>query len=110
MIEGATCVQPAQQSRFEIHCEKGSVVFSDAGILQWHLNGEDVPFTVVEHTTANDDPTKVLQNNHGILIAELVHAIETDTQPSIGPREARKAVDTILAIYRSSKEGKEICL
>lgn len=110
VIEGATCVQPAGQSRFEIHCENGSIVFSDAGILQWHLNGEDIPFTVTETTIANDDPTKVLQNNHGILVAELVHAIKTDAQPSIGPREARKAVDTILAIYRSSKEGKEILL
>ena len=108
VIEGSTCAQPAQQSRFEIYCENGSIIFSDAGILQWHINGEDVPFTMVEHTSANDDPTKVLQNNHGILIAELVHAIKTDTQPAIGPREARKAVDTILAIYRSSREGKEI--
>ena len=62
----------------------------------------------IENTVANDDPTKVLQNNHGVLIAELVHAIKTDVQPTIGPREARKAIDTILAIYRSSQEGKEI--
>jgi predicted dehydrogenase len=108
VIEGSTCVQPAGQSRFEIHCENGSIVFSDAGILQWYLNGENHPFERVENTVANDDPTKVLQNNHGILIAELVHAIKTDVQPAIGPREARKAIDTILAIYRSSQEGKEI--
>lgn len=111
VIEGSTCANPAENTRFEIYCENGCIIFGDAGIIRWHLNGEDVQFAdSKKETAANDDPTKMLSNNHGVLVDELVHCIETDTTPSIGPREARKAVDTILAIYQSSAEGKEIYL
>lgn len=111
VIEGATCANPAENTRFEIYCENGCIIFGDAGIIRWYLNGEDIQFAdSKKETAANDDPTKMLSNNHGVLVDELVHCIETDTVPSIGPREGRKAVDTILAIYQSSKEGKEIYL
>ena len=111
VIEGSTCVTPAQSRRFEIHCEKGSMIFDETGIIQWYLNGENnIPEGMEAHDAGivNDDPLKNLSNKHGALVDELVDCIENDTEPSIGPREARKAVDTILAIYRSSREGREV--
>ena len=111
VIEGSTCVVPAQSRRFEIHCENGSMIFDETGIIKWYLNGEEYHFEGMEaHDTGivNDDPLKNLSNKHGHLVDELVECIENDTEPSIGPREARKAVDTILAIYKSSREGKEV--
>ena len=112
VIEGSTCAKPAQTTRFEIYCENGSIIFDDKAIRSWFLNGEQM----IEGTgisakdVGNDDPTRVLDNAHGYLVRDLIEAIETNTMPSIGPREGRKAVDTILAIYKSSKEGKEILL
>ena len=111
VIEGSTCVVPAQSRRFEIHCEKGSMIFDETGIIKWYLNGEEYHFEGMEAHDAgivNDDPLKNLSNKHGALVDELVECIENDTEPSISPREARKAVDTILAIYQSSREGKEV--
>lgn len=111
VIEGSTCVVPAQSRRFEIHCENGSMIFDETGIIKWYLNGEAYHFEGMEAHDAgivNDDPLKNLSNKHGHLVDELVECIENDTEPSIGPREARKAVDTILAIYKSSREGKEV--
>lgn len=109
VIEGSTCCQPAQSPRFEIYCEKGSIIFDSETISQWHLNGEDVTFDDLKSATvtmANDDPTKVLTNEHGVLVKDLVQCIESDTAPSISLRDARKSVDAILAIYRSSREGR----
>ena len=110
VIEGSTCAQPAQGSRFEIYCEKGCIRFGDKGITSWYLNGEELAEPIEEKPVANDDPTKTLNNRHGILVNELVNCILEDRESDLGPREARKAVDTILAIYKSSKEGKEILL
>jgi len=113
VIEGSTCVIPAQSRRFEIHCENGSMIFDETGIIKWYLNGEEHHFEGMEAHDAgivNDDPLKNLSNKHGALVDELVECIENDTEPSIGPREARKAVDTILAIYQSSREGREVTL
>ncbi len=110
IIEGSTCITPAQNARFEIHCERGTIIFDDTGIICWFLDGQEHRFAGLEASEGikNDDPMKNLTNSHGFLVNELVECIETDTEPSIGPREARRAVDAILAIYRSSREGREI--
>ena len=111
VIEGSTCAQPAQNTRFEIHCENGSICFGDKGITSWYLNGEELAEPVdASKSAANDDPTKVLTNMHGILVEELVNCIVNNKDSDLGPREGRKAVDTILAIYKSAGEGKEVLL
>ena len=113
IIEGSTCANPAQITRFEIYCEKGSIIFGDQGISQWYLDGQHISeeVTVASDVLGNDDPSAGMANNsHGPLVDELVDSILNDREPAHGPREARKAVDTILAIYQSSREGKEIVL
>jgi predicted dehydrogenase len=111
VIEGSTCAQPAQDTRFEIHCEKGCICFGDKGVTSWYLNGEELAKPAeAPKAVANDDPTKALNNMHGLLVNELVSCILNNVESSLGPREARKAVDTILAIYKSSNEGVEVLL
>lgn len=111
VIEGSTCTRPAQSTRFEIYCENGSIIFDDDGIQQWYLNGENVPVESMNTEKAagtNDDPTKVLTNDHGVLVENLVKCIEEDTEPSITLADARKSVEAILAIYQSSNEGRPV--
>ncbi len=111
VIEGSTCVKPAQSTRFEISCENGSIIFDDGGIKQWYLNGEDVPvenLTTEAAVGVNDDPTKVLTNDHGVLVGHLVKCIEEGTEPSIPLSDARRSVEAILAIYQSSREGRPV--
>jgi predicted dehydrogenase len=113
VVEGATSVYPAQDTRFEIHGEKGSIIFGDAGIIEWKmLNSEDVaPIVEGATETAKDDPMNLADTPHLDLINDLVDAIKTDRAPFVEPEEGRKAVDLILAIYKSSKAGgKEVLL
>ena len=112
VIEGTTCVNPAQDTRFEIHCENGSIIFSDAGLIQWNINGEENPPLIEDKdaVSAKADPTALARLSHLPLVEDLVRAIETDGKPAITPREARKAVDTILAISQSSTENRQIDL
>lgn len=111
VIEGSTCVNPANNCRFEIHCENGTISFDDGGVLQWVLNGEDLAVSGTSGDLgAKEDPTKLNECGHSPMVEDLVNSILNDTEPSIGPKEARKAVDTILAIYQSSREGKEVVL
>lgn len=113
VIEASTCVKPAQNTRFEIHCERGSICFDDAGVIQWNLNGEEISQTEIPEEgviAPKDDPTNVSADGHTLLVRDLADAIIMDRAPAIGPREARKAVDTILAIYKSSEECRRIDL
>ena len=43
-------------------------------------------------------------------MADLIHSIETGTPHLVDGREARKAVEIILAIYESSREGRVVHL
>ena len=112
VIEGATSVYPAQETRFEIHCEKGSIIFSDKGITQWKIEGSDetAPDFGESGFAMKDDPSKLSSASHLALVTDLADAVINDRDPMVMPREARKAVDLILSIYQSSDEHREITL
>lgn len=113
-IEGTTSVYPAQDTRFEIHCERGSIIFGDAGIKQWKLKDSIEEAPSFDNTDSNvgikDDPTKLSKFSHLPFVDNLADAIINDKSPMIMPRDARKAVDLILAIYKSSNEKREIII
>lgn len=112
VIEGTTSVYPAQDTRFEIHCEKGSIIFGDAGILDWKIEGSDETAPDLENLelSAKDNPANLSPFSHLPLIADMANAVLNNTEPLIPPRKARAAVDLILAIYQSSNEKREIML
>jgi len=113
VIEGTTSVYPAQDTRFEIHGEKGSVIFSDSGFKQWRKVGEDTdtfPDIENEKVGGSDNPTSISQSGHNLLIDDMISAILEDRDPMITGESARKAVDLILAIYESARTGKEVFL
>lgn len=111
-IECTTSVYPAQDTRLEIHCEKGSIIVSDEGILQWDILDSDEKAPVVESLVfqMKDDPTKIPTASHVVPLEDMADAIINNRKPAVTPREARKAVDLILAIYKSSDEKREIIL
>lgn len=108
VLQGATSVYPSQESRFELHGNDGSIVLSDAGILQWAVRGEEAP------PARRDDGAKgldfIVNHGHLALIDDMLTAIREDRDPLVTGEEARKAVDIILAIYASAREGREIAV
>lgn len=112
VIESSTCVYPAQETRFEIHCENGSIIFDDMGLIQWELKSgeklEDVPSEVA--VSLKDDPQAIGHLSHYEIVNDFVDSIINDHDPIATPIEGRKAVDTILAIYKSSETDEEIQL
>lgn len=112
IIESSTCVYPAQDTRFEIHCENGSVIFDDKGLIQWELkSGEKVLNDGAEAGfDMKDNPQAIGPLSHLPIVQDFVDAIRYDRDPMATPLEGRKAVDTILAIYESSEKNKEIQL
>lgn len=112
IIESSTCVYPAQDTRFEIHCENGSIIFSDKGLLQWELkDGKKVDIENSEtEIDMKNNPQAIGPLSHLPVMKNFVEAILEDKKPAVTPEEGRCAVDTILAIYESSKTGREIQL
>lgn len=111
VIECTTCSNPAEHMCIDIYCENGAIRWNDKGIQRWILNGEDLTEQMAENSfvlDSRDDPTKVSHEGHGLLVADLVESIRENRAPSVGPGDARHAVDVILAIYRSSQEGRQV--
>ena len=108
-IECTTSVYPAQDTRFEIHFEKGSIIFTDKGISLWgtqEISGSTVP----DGPSIKDNPAALGSLSHTPILLDLINAINNNRQPMVGPKEGRKAVDLVLAIYKSSKTRKEVKL
>ena len=111
-IEGTTSVYPAQDTRIELHFEKGSIIVGDAGITQWSILGSDEKAPVLHEPEfgTKDDPANLPVTSHVVPVRDMADAVLYGHDPAVTPREARKAVDLILAIYRSSREQREIIL
>ena len=56
------------------------------------------------------DPAAISFQGHQRQFENMVAAIETGINPLVDGREARKAVEIILAIYQSAREGRRVSL
>jgi len=109
VIQGTTSVYPGQETRFEIHGENGSIIFGDSGFKQWKFLGSDEEAPQVGNSEGgSDDPKVISTQGHYIFVDDMIQAVREDRDPLVPGEEARKAVDLILAIYESSRTGKEV--
>jgi predicted dehydrogenase len=60
--------------------------------------------------TVASDNTALTSDGHTIQVNDMCQAILKDRQPMVPGVEARKAVELILAIYRSARTCKEVTL
>ncbi|MBS4219149.1 Gfo/Idh/MocA family oxidoreductase [Bacillus sp. FJAT-49711] len=109
VIQGTTSVYPGQETRFEIHGEHGSIIFADSGFKEWKfLNGDETIPKVGNNEGGGSDPKAISDEGHYLFVEDIIQAVREDREPLVPGEEARKAVDLILAIYESSKTGKEV--
>lgn len=111
VMQGTTSVYPNQGARYELHGEKGTIVFDDEAIRQWKfLDGEEEAPAAEKRVSSKTDPTQMTKDGHYILVDDMIRAIRENRDPLVSGEEARKAVDVILAIYESARTGKEVFL
>lgn len=112
VIQGATSVYPGQETRFELHGDKGTIEFGDEGFKQWKFMDSDEPVPVFEDTLGFGSTSSSAQQlpvaGHYFYINDMVEVVRTGREPHVNGEEARKSVDLILAAYESARTGKEI--
>ena len=108
VLEGTTSVTPGSGCEVEISGDNGTVGLSGDTITKWEFPGSDEDEPEVdeagEEGTASD-PLALQATGHTEHVRDLCQAIIEDREPAIPGREARKAVELIKAIYKSSREG-----
>jgi len=117
VIEGTTSVNPGEATRLEINGKSGTIIYEESKVTRWAVtDGEDdraedlkIEFGESEKG-AVADPKNIGLLGHIRHVADMINAIENDTQPFVTGESARKSVELILAIYESSRLGKEVQL
>ena len=124
-IIGATSCVPGQRCRTMIHGEHGSILLEDDNLQCWigkAVKGVHKPVEVdlaakfgknrsaAAREGAANDNTAISAEGHVAQVQDFCRAITRNRAPMITGREARKAVELILAIYKSWKTRKEVRL
>ena len=117
MIYGTTASFPGQFRRFEITGTKGTIINVENSITVWQFADEKPEdaevlkkFGEIEGGGGVADPAAITHENHTRNFKAFLDALESGEDFWIDGREARKAVEVILAIYESAKTQKPVKL
>lgn len=118
VIEGSTSVYPGFLKRIEISGTKGSAIMEEENLRAWSFASEKSEDKIIKKRFAvktetgggASDPATIRFHGHQRQFEDMVRALETDSKPLVDGYEARKAVEIILAIYKSAREGKKVKL
>ncbi len=118
VIEGATSTYPGMLKRMELCGDKGTIIASEEDILMWSFADEQPDDERIRKEFARrgrtgggaGDPAAISHEGHMRQLQDMLRAIETDSAPLVDGREARRAVELILAIYLAAKEGRLVSL
>lgn len=107
IIEGTANVYPRNlEETLSVFGETGTVVIGGLAVNRiqtWRFpNEEEHPFMRLP------DPETVYGNGHVPLFQDFVEAIVEDRKPYVSGEDGKKAVEIILGIYKSAKEGKPV--
>ena len=117
VVYGTTSEYPGRFKRFEIAGTKGTVVYLEDCFTTWEFaeeTSEDEAirekFGKVQSAGGVSDPAAISHKNHTLNIEAFIDEIEGKSGVCVNGREAKKAVEVILAIYESAREGKLVKL
>jgi UDP-N-acetyl-2-amino-2-deoxyglucuronate dehydrogenase len=116
IIEATTSVHPGLPKTIAIHGDRGTVVIEQDDLLRWDFSPEIPEDRLLKErfgqksgaTGGSSNPAAISHIGHARQLADFVRAIETGTPPAVDGREGRKAVEIILAIYRSAQTGTTV--
>lgn len=117
-IVATTGAAPGFPRRLEVCGTQGSVVLLDEHLERWCLTGGETHYMEAAAELSEmrgklsgaANPTAISTDGHREQIEDLTRAILTGGAPMVCGREARRAVELILAIYRSAREGRLVRL
>ena len=113
IVEGTTDIYPKNlEETLYIFGEKGTVKAGGQSvnvIEEWRFSDLlDDPEEVKQKF--HENPPNVYGYGHTPLYADMIHAIEQDRQPYVTAMEGKKALELVLAIYKSAAEGRAVKL
>jgi predicted dehydrogenase len=117
-LEATTSVWPGFARRLELHGEKGSVVIDGDDVPVWSLEGsgpeEDelkaLRAAAKERKAAGgeSDPMAIDLSPHRAQHEDFAAAVRNDRAPAVDGEEGLRALEIVLAVYRSAAEKRTV--
>lgn len=113
IIEGTTNIYPKNlEETLYIFGEKGTVKAGGKSvniIEEWYFSdGLDDPVEVKEKY--HENPPNVYGFGHSPLYSDVIDAIKNDREPYVSAVDGKRALELVLAIYKSATEGESVKL
>lgn len=113
IVEGTTDIYPSNlEETLYIFGEKGTVKAGGQSvnvIEEWRFSDMlDDPKEVKERF--HENPPNVYGYGHTPLYSDVINAIQQDRQPYVNAMEGKRALELVLAIYKSAAEGRSVKL
>jgi predicted dehydrogenase len=116
VIQATTSVWPGLPKTIAVHGDRGTVVVEQEDVLRWEFDPETDEDKAIRQRFAqkvgasggSSNPAAISHEYHRRQLADFVAAIEANRPPLVDGREGRRAVELILAIYRSAETGRAV--
>jgi predicted dehydrogenase len=118
VIEGTTSVYPGFFKKLELSGTKGSVILQEEDLTFWQFDDERPDDATIRAEYGGktqtgggaSDPAAIGFEAHRKQFAEFLDALGNDKPVTVDGREARKAVEIILGIYRAADMSSVVSL
>ncbi|MEG2429977.1 MAG: Gfo/Idh/MocA family oxidoreductase, partial [Oscillospiraceae bacterium] len=78
-------------------------------IEEWNFEDNKEDANLVKEQNS-ENPESVYGFGHNPLYKDVIHAIETHSKPLVDAEAGKRALELVLAIYKSAAEGKPVKL
>lgn len=111
IIEGTTDVYPKNlEETLYLFGQRGTIKAGGKSvnmIEEWILENQEEDAEKIKAENS-EMPKNIYGFGHTPLYKDVIHAIETHTQPLVDAKAGKRALEMVLAIYKSAAEGKPV--
>lgn len=110
-LRSSTATNPGYPRCLTLHFTEGTVAIDDDNIVLWDVKSVPRPeVKCYEGRESHSNPMAFSSDYHYAEYEELLEALDEGRAPAVSLAEGRRAPDVILAIYKSSDEGRRVLL
>ncbi|MCW5979774.1 MAG: Gfo/Idh/MocA family oxidoreductase [Bryobacteraceae bacterium] len=112
VIQSSTAFWPGYTERVEIHGTKGTAILSGDKLTAWDVHddeGEAPPLTK-DVLSGSADPMAIPLTPFERQFRDFGEAIRTGRSPGVSGEDGYRALELVLAVYRSCREGQKVVL
>lgn len=108
VIEATTAAYPGIGARIDIFGEQGTVIWENDEIVYCAIKGRNVDNSVNKSTNTGAASPGIGFMLHQQFYLRMIDAINLNCEVPVSGRDGKKALATVLAIYKSAREGKKV--